>query len=130
MSVELVALDPGQTPDWEEAERYLEAITLDTLGDDLLERCIDTRRDPQERWLETVKERLRADLASFRGDVDGDHDEIEEWDAVGGRIFVSIGTLADEGDPRSGHGWLVRLCDAGVLAAAGFTRVRKAELLA
>ena len=127
-SAELIALDPGETPDWQNAELYLEAITLDTLGDDLLERCVDTRRDPQERWLETVKERLRADLASFRDDVDGDHDEIEEWELAGGRIFVSVGTAEDERDPSSGHGWLVRLCDAGVLGAAGFTRVRKPEL--
>ena len=130
LSAELIALDPGQTPDWEEANCYLEALTLDTLGDELLERFVDTRRDPQERWLDIVKARLRTDLASFRGDIDGDHDEIEEWDVVGGRIFVSIGTTEDEGESGSGHGWLVRLCDAGVLGAAGFTRVRKAELLA
>jgi hypothetical protein len=129
MSAELIALDPGQRPDWEEAERYLEAITLDTLGDELLERLVDTRRDPQDRWLDTVRERLRADLASFRADVDDEHDEIEEWDVEGGRIFVSVGNAEDERDPRSGHGWLVRLCDVGILSVAGFTRVRKAELL-
>jgi len=128
LSAELVALDPGETPDWEEAERYLETISLDTLGDDLLERFVDTRRDPEERWLDTVKHRLRADLASFRGDLDGDHDAIEEWNLGSGRIFVSLGNFEDEADPNSGHGWLVRLCDAGILGAAGFTRVRKPDL--
>jgi DnaK suppressor protein len=129
LSAELVSLDPGGTPDWEKAERYLEALTLDTLGDDLLERFVDTRRDPQDRWLDTVKERLRADLASFRVDVDDEHDEIEEWEIAGRRIFVSIGDAEAESDPSRGHGWLVRLCDVGVLSAAGFTRIRQAELL-
>ena len=31
-------------------------------------------------------------------------------------------------DPYSGHGWMCRLVDASALAAAGFERVRKAEL--
>ena len=34
----------------------------------------------------------------------------------------------DESDPLSGHGWLCRLVDAEVHGAAGFVRVRKAEL--
>ena len=128
LSAELVLLDPGETPDWEEAERYLDTITLDTLGDDLLERFVDTRRDPQEHWLDTVKQRLRADLASFRVDADGEHDEIEEWNVAGGRILVSIGGAEAESDPNSAHGRLVRLCDVGILSAAGFTRIRKSEL--
>jgi hypothetical protein len=130
LAVELVALDPGEQPDWEEAERYIAALGFDEIGDDLFERCgVDTRRDPQETWLDTVKERLTADLESFRDDVEGDHDEIEEWDFRDGRIFVSMGSPDDEASPVSGHGWLARLCDAGVLGAAGFARVRRAELL-
>lgn len=35
----------------------------------------------------------------------------------------------DESNPHSGPGWLTRLVDAGALGAAGFSRVRKAELL-
>ena len=130
LTVELVALDPGEQPDWEEAERYIAAIGFEELDDDLFERAgVDTRRDPQDAWVGTVKERLSADLESFRADVEGNHDEIEEWDFRDGRVFVSTGSRDDEANPNSGHGWLVRLFDAGVLGAAGFTRVRKAELL-
>ena len=130
LSLELVALDPGEQPDWEEAQRYLEAITLDTLNDDLVELCgVDTRRDPESGWLDTVKERLAADLESFRADLEGNQDEIEEWDFGGGRIFASVGSPDAEADPVSGHGWLVRLLDAGILGAAGFERIRKASLL-
>ena len=82
-SVELVALEPAEAPDWEEARRYIEALSLDTIEDDLLEMCgVDTRRDSEATWLETVKARLRDDLDSFSGDVEGDHDEIEEWDST------------------------------------------------
>lgn len=129
LAVELVALDPGEEPDWEEAVRYIAAIGIDEIGDDLFELCgVDTRRDPQDTWVDTVKERLAADLESFRDDIEGDHDEIEEWDFRGGRIFVSVGSPDDEASPVSGHGWLARLFDSGVLGAAGFARVRKAEL--
>jgi hypothetical protein len=130
LSAELVALEPEEVPDWAEAQRYLDALTLDTVGDDLIERCgVDTRRDPEDGWLGTVKERLAADLEAFRADVEGDHDEIEEWEYSDGRIFVSIGSNEDEGRPESSHGWLVRLFDSGILGAAGFSRVRRAELL-
>ena len=83
LEVELVALEPGELPDWDEAERYIDALILE---------------------------------------------EIEEWDFRDGRIFASVGSLADEADPDSGHGWLCRLLDSGALAAAGFERVRKAQL--
>jgi hypothetical protein len=130
LSVELVALDPGEEPDWEEAERYIAALGFEEIEDDLFAHCgVDTRRDPQDTWLGTVKERLTADLEGFRNDVDSGHDEIEEWDFRGGRVFVSVGSPDDESNPNSGHGWLTRLFDAGVLGAAGFTRVRKAGLL-
>ena len=71
---------------------------------------------------------LRADLESFRDDVEGDHDEIEEWDFRGGRILASTGTYEDEFDPLSGHGWMCRLLDSGALGIAGFERVRKYAL--
>jgi len=130
LAVELVALEPGERPDWGEAERYLDALTLDEIEDDLLELCgVNPDRDRRETWLETVKERLRADLASFRDDIEGDHDEIEEWDFLDGRVFAAVGEADDEADPDSGFGWLCRPLDAGVLAAAGFRRVRKSELL-
>ena len=89
---------------------------------------VDTRTDPQETWLDTVKQRLRDDLASFGADVEGDHDEIEEWDFRGGRILASVGTYEDEFDPDAGHGWMCRLADSGALGIAGFERVRKYEL--
>jgi hypothetical protein len=130
LEVELVALEPGEAPDWAEAEAYIEALILDEIEDDLLEQCgVDPDNDPRESWLDRVKERLRTDLERFRGDVGGEHDEIEEWDFRDGRIFASVGSYQDESDPDSGHGWLCRLADVGALAAAGFQRVRRAQLL-
>jgi hypothetical protein len=129
LAVELVALEPGDVPDWEEAERYIDALTLDLLEDDLIELSgIEPDRDPRETWLDRVKERLRSDLERFRADVEGDHDEIEEWDYRDSRIFASLGTPEDEADPDKGHGWMCRLVDAGALTVAGFRRVRKPEL--
>jgi hypothetical protein len=128
--VELVALEPGEAPDWAEAERYIDALILEEIEDDLLALCgVDTDRDPQDTWLETVKARLHEDLRSFRADIESDHDQIEEWDFRDGRVFASMGTFDDQADPDSGHGWLSRLVDASASAAAGFTRVRKAQLL-
>ena len=128
--VELVALEPGEAPDWDEAERYIDALILDEIEDDLLVLCgVDPGKDPRESWLGTVKERLREDLRRFRDDVEGDHDQIEEWDFRDGRIFAAVGSFDDQASPDSGHGWMARLVDVGALAAAGFSRVRKAQLL-
>ena len=130
LALELAALEPGEAPDWEGAERFLEALVLEEVEDDLLEQCgVDPDRDPRETWLEQVKERLRSDLRHFRADIEGEHDQIEEWDYLDGRVFASVGSPDDEADPDAGHGWLCRLLDSSVLAAAGFARVRKAELL-
>jgi hypothetical protein len=129
LAVELVALEAGEAPDWESAERYLDSLVLDEIEDDLLEACgVDPRGDPQETWLEKVKERLWADLQRFRVDIERDHEEIEEWEFRDGRIFAAVGSFDDEADPARGYGWMCRLVDAGVLGAAGFARVRKAEL--
>jgi hypothetical protein len=129
LELELVALEPGEAPDWDEAERYIDALILEEIEDDLLEQCgVHPNRDPRETWLETVRGRLRSDLESFRADVEGDHDDIEEWDFSDGRIFASVGSHEDEADPSSGHGWMCRLLDSGALGAAGFERVRKAQL--
>jgi hypothetical protein len=129
LSVELVALEPGEEPDWEEAERYIDALILEEIEDDLLELCgVNPNRDPRETWLGQVKERLFEDLRLFRDDVEGDEDEIEEWDFRGSRIFVSVGSPDDESDPLSGHGWMSRLVDSSALTAAGFQRVQKARL--
>ena len=129
LSIELVALEPGEEPDWAEAERYIDALILDEIEDDLIELCgVNPARDPRETWLETMKERLLEDLRQFRADVEGDHDEIEEWDFRGGRIFVSVGNPDDEADPLKGHGWMSRLVDSGTHTAAGFQRVQKARL--
>ena len=129
LDLELVALDPGEEPDWPESERYIDALIFEEIEDDLFEQCgVDVDRDPRETWLTTVKERLLADLDAFRNDIDGNHDEIEEWDFRGGRIFASVGSYEDEFDPNSGHGWLCRLVDSGALGVAGFERVRKYEL--
>jgi hypothetical protein len=128
--VELTALEPGESPDWVEARAYIDALGLEEIEDDLFEQCgVNTRSDPQDRWLDIVKERLRDDLEAFQRDVDGDHDEIEEWDFRDGRIFATVGTFEDESNPNSGHGWHCRLLDASALRAAGLTRIRKASLL-
>ncbi len=130
LAVELVALDPGEAPDWEGAASYIDALILEEIGDDLVELCgVRPGRDPRETWLDTIKGRLRTDQERFRADVEGDHDQIEEWDFLGGRIFASVGSIEDESDPDKGHGWMCRLVDSGALGAAGFSRVRKAELV-
>jgi hypothetical protein len=129
LSIELVALEPGEEPDWEEADRFIDALVIEEINDDLLELCgVNPDTDPKDGWLETVRSRLRDDLANFRADIEGEHDQIEQWDFRDGRIFASIGAEGDESDPLSGHGWLCRLVDADVHGAAGFVRVRKAEL--
>jgi hypothetical protein len=129
VSVELVALEPGEEPDWEAAQRFIETLVLEEIDDDLLVRCgVDTDNDPRDTWLDTVKERLRSDLEGFRADVEGDHDELEEWSVRGGHVFASTGGADDESDPNSGHGWMCRLVDSDALGAGGFERVRKAEL--
>ncbi len=130
LSVELVALEPGELPDWDAAQRFIDALILEEIADDLIEQCgVDTARDARETWLAKIKERLTDDLASFRDDVEGDHNEIEEWDFRGGRIFASVGTEDDESNPAVGHGWMCRLVDSEALGSAGFARVRKVELV-
>jgi hypothetical protein len=129
LDVELVALDPGEEPDWTESLRYIDSLIFEQIEDDLFEQCgVDVDNDRRETWLDTVKERLRSDLEAFRRDAESDHDQIEEWDFRGGRIFVTVGSYADEFDRDSGHGWMCRLLDSGALGIAGFARVRKHEL--
>jgi hypothetical protein len=126
LAIELVGLEAGEAPDWDQATSYLESLILEELEDDLIEQCgIDTRHVPQESWLTQVKQRLRQDLRSVRADIDGPHDEIEEWDFRGSRIFAAVGNFDDDSNPVSGYGWLCRLVDASVLQAGGFYRVRK-----
>jgi hypothetical protein len=129
LELELVALEPGEEPDWPETDRYIDALTLDLIEDDLVALCgVDTGRDPQDTWLATIKNRLSEDRDAFRADIEGEHDQIEEWDFRDGRIFASLGTHEEEADPDSGHGWMCRLLDAGVLRVAGLQRVRKAHI--
>jgi hypothetical protein len=129
LDVELVALDSGKEPDWSESLRYIDSLIFEQIEDDLFEQCgVDVDNDRRETWLDTVKERLRSDLEAFRPDVESDHEQIEEWDFRGGRIFVTVGSYEDEFDPNSGHGWMCRLVDSGALGIAGFARVRRHEL--
>jgi hypothetical protein len=129
LAVELVALEPGEEPDWEEARRFIEALVIEEVEDDLVELCgVDPDADPRDTWLGIVQRRLLSDLAEFREDVEGEHAQIEEWSFGDGRIFASVGSEEDEADPLSGHGWLCRLVDAEALGAAGFERVRKADI--
>ena len=130
VAMELVALDAGEAPDWAEAGRFVDALILDEIGEDLLEICgVHPGRDARDSWLPTVKQRLRDDLESFRADLESGHDRVEEWDFRGSRIFAAVGPIGDEANPLTGYGWMCRLVDADVLGAAGFQRVRKAELL-
>jgi hypothetical protein len=130
LAIELVGLERGQAPDWDEATRYLGSLILEELEDDLLEQCgVDPRRDPQRTWLDKAKRRLRDDLDSFRADIERDHHQTEEWNFRAGRIFAALGSFDDDANPASGYGWMCRLVDAGVLQAAGFYRVRKPLLL-
>jgi hypothetical protein len=129
LSVELVALEPGDVADWEEAARYIELLGFDEIGDDVLQLCGADRAESPEPALTIVKDRLSSDLERFRADAQGAHDEIEQWDFRGGLILASVGGFDDESDPDSGHGWMCRLADSGVLTAAGFHRVRKTELV-
>jgi hypothetical protein len=130
LAIELVSLEAGQAPDWDEAHRFLDSLILEQIGEDLLELCgVHPGRDPRETWLDTVKQRLSEDLDSFQDDIEGDQDEIEEWDFRGGRVFAAVGSPDDEANPLSGYGWMCRLVDADALGAAGFQRVRKALLL-
>ena len=129
LSIELAALEPGELADWEGAERFIDALVLEEVEDDLLEMCgIDPDSDPRDTWLARVKERLLEDLRRFREDVEGPHDQLEEWSFRDGRILASVGNADDESDPDSGHGWMCRLLDSEALGAAGFERVRKADV--
>ncbi len=129
LAAEFVALEPGEIPDWETARGYVDSLILEEIEDDLLELCgVDPGRDPRETWLDTVKQRLLADLEGLRTDLEGDRDEVEVWDFADGRIVAAVGRLDDEADPDSGFGRLCRLVDASALGAAGFRRVRKTDL--
>ena len=128
LSVELVALEPGEVADWDEAARYIDTLTLEEIGDDVLELC-GADRAPREQQLAIVADRLRSDLERFRADADGPHDQIEVWDFRGGRIVAAVGNVDDESDPDSPYGWLCRLVDSGVTIAARLHRVRKTELV-
>jgi hypothetical protein len=131
LAVELVGIEAGHAPDWDEASRYLDSLVLEELEDDLIEQSgVNTRRDPQELWLEIVKHRLRSDLESFRHDAEGRHREIKEWYFAESRIFAAVGNFDDDLNPSRGYGWLCRLVDAGVLQAAGFYRAHKPLLQA
>ena len=128
--IEMVALDEQQAPDWRAGSRYIDALIFEEVGDDLLLECgVDPETEDRWTWIEAVKDRLRDDLDRFRDDIETDRDEIEVWEYEGSRIFVTFGRWTDEDEPNSAHGWMCRLADSGVLGAAGFHRLRKADLL-
>jgi hypothetical protein len=129
MSIELVSIEPGQAPDWDEALRFVDALVIQELGDDLLELCgVDFNHDRRSTWIDIAKGRLREDLERFREDVETDRDQIEQWEFRDGRIYAAVGQGDDEYRPDTGYGWMCRLVDADVLGAAGFRRVRQAQL--
>jgi hypothetical protein len=126
LAIELVGLEAGVAPGWDEATSYLESLILEEIEDDLIAQCgVDTRHDPQDTWLDRVKQRLSEDLGSLRADIEGPHHQIEEWDFHDSKIFAAVGSFDDDVNPLSGYGWLCRLVDASVLQAGGFYRARK-----
>jgi hypothetical protein len=128
--IQLVWRPADAVPDWDAAARYIDALVLEEIGKDLAANCgVDPAQDPPDVWLERVQRRLRADVARFRDDVETDHDEIEQWQLGDELILASSGSWEDEAKPDSGHGWMCRLADAGVLVAAGFHELRKADLV-
>ena len=63
-----------------------------------------------------------------------EHDsrDVEQREAAGSlgdlaKYARAVGSPEDEADPDKGY-WMCRLIDGGALGAAGFSRVRKAEL--
>ena len=43
-AVELVSLEPGERPDWDEAQRYIDALVLEEVDEDLIDMCgVDSR---------------------------------------------------------------------------------------
>src|SRR5437870_2914197 len=49
LDVELVALEPGEEPDWAEAQRYVDALIFEEIEDDLFEQCgVDPDNDPRD----------------------------------------------------------------------------------
>ena len=104
MSIELEALEPGEEPDWAEAERFIDALVIEEVSEDLLELCgVDPDHDPKDTWIETVRERLRSDLGQFRADIEA-NDQIEQWAFGTEPIFATSGSPEDEADPLSPHG--------------------------
>jgi hypothetical protein len=102
LAIELVGLEAGQAPSWEEATRYLDSLILEELEDDLLEQCgVNPGRDPQRTWLDKAKRRLRDDLDSFRGDIERDHDQTEEWDFRGARSSQRLGASTTTRTPTA-----------------------------
>ena len=125
--VELVALEPGEAPDWDEAGRYIDALILEEIEDDLVVLCgVDTERTRRRPGSRPSRRGCTKTCAASATDIESGHDQIEEWDFRDGRMFASIGSFDDQANPDSGHGWLSRLVDSSASAAAGFSRVRKA----
>ena len=100
LAVELVALEAGEEADWAGAERYIDALILEEIEDDLLELCgVDPANDPRERLARHGEGAPAADLARFRADIEGDPTEIQEWEFRDGRVFASVGSIEDEAEP-------------------------------
>ena len=112
--VELVALEPGEAPDWDEAGRYIDALILEEIEDDLFALCgVDTAR------------RSAGDLARDRQDAAaGRPAQLPRGHRKPPRPDRGVGLprrprlrlerqLRRPGEPDSGHGWLSRLVDSG-----------------
>jgi len=82
----LVALDPGEEPDWPASKSLALHSThssFEEIEDDLFVAVRRRRRHDggRRRWLGNREGAPAvADLEAFATDVEGDHDEIEEWE--------------------------------------------------
>ena len=129
LAAELVALEPGEAPGLGRGVALPRGA--DPRGDPGRPARARRRRHPQ-RPAGDLARHGQAAPPRRPGRLPGRHRGRRGRDrGVGvpdGRVFAATGAPADEASPLSGYGWMSRLVDASVLGAAGFRRVRKADL--
>ena len=100
-------------PDWEEARRYIETLSLDTIADDLLELCgVDTEELAKGHGSKPSSRASATTSSSFSADVKGTTTRSRSGISTTAASSPRVGSVADESDPDRGHGWLCRLLDA------------------
>jgi hypothetical protein len=130
LAIELVGLEGSQAPGWDEATRYLDSLTSRNSRTICSSNAasIPAAIRGERGWTRPSGAFATISTASAPTSERG-HDQTEEWDFHGDKIFAAQGSFDDDANPDSGYGWMCRLVDAGDLQAAGFYRVRKPLLL-